>query len=145
MQKLRLLALVIFCSGGMCVAQSLDSLSQSEASQSTGADCSDPTQAGSAACAASQGQRSGGGQGNAAPPSVLPPVLRAAPNADQLTPSTPPTNPSQMPHEKGAIRPETEFEQMVADSVGRPLPLFGQSLFVQPPSTFSPIDWMLVP
>ena len=34
---------------------------------------------------------------------------------------------------------------MVADSVGRPLPLFGQSLFVQPPSTFSPVDWMQVP
>ncbi len=34
---------------------------------------------------------------------------------------------------------------MVADSVGRPLPLFGQSLFQHPPSTFSPVDWMQVP
>lgn len=34
---------------------------------------------------------------------------------------------------------------MVADSVGHPLPLFGQSLFVQPPSTFSPVDLMQVP
>jgi protein involved in polysaccharide export with SLBB domain len=34
---------------------------------------------------------------------------------------------------------------MVADSVGRPLPLFGQSLFVQAPSTFAPVDWMQVP
>src|ERR1700693_5040434 len=34
---------------------------------------------------------------------------------------------------------------MVADSVGRALPLFGQSLFLQAPSTFSPIDWMQVP
>ena len=34
---------------------------------------------------------------------------------------------------------------MVADSVGRPLPLFGQSLFFQAPSTFSPVDWMQVP
>jgi protein involved in polysaccharide export with SLBB domain len=34
---------------------------------------------------------------------------------------------------------------MVADTVGRPLPLFGQSLFVQAPSTFAPIDWMQVP
>lgn len=34
---------------------------------------------------------------------------------------------------------------MVADSVGRPLPLFGQALFAQPPSTFSPVDWMQVP
>ncbi len=44
-----------------------------------------------------------------------------------------------------AIRPETEFQQMVADSVGHPLPLFGQSLFVQAPSTFSPVDLMQVP
>jgi len=34
---------------------------------------------------------------------------------------------------------------MVADAVGRPLPLFGQSLFIQAPSTFSPVDWMQVP
>src|SRR6202162_1678374 len=34
---------------------------------------------------------------------------------------------------------------MVADSVGRALPLFGQSLFLQALSTFSPIDWMQVP
>ncbi len=43
------------------------------------------------------------------------------------------------------IRPETEFEQMVADSVGHALPLFGQSLFAQAPTTFSPIDMMQVP
>ncbi len=34
---------------------------------------------------------------------------------------------------------------MVADSAGRPLPLFGQSLFVQPPSTFAPMDLLQVP
>lgn len=34
---------------------------------------------------------------------------------------------------------------MVADSAGRALPLFGQSLFLQPPSTFAPIDLMQVP
>lgn len=50
-----------------------------------------------------------------------------------------------MPQMRNAIRPETEFEQLVADTVGRPLPLFGQSLFSQPPSTFSPIDSTQVP
>jgi protein involved in polysaccharide export with SLBB domain len=34
---------------------------------------------------------------------------------------------------------------MVADSAGRALPLFGQSLFVQPPSTFAPMDLLQVP
>jgi protein involved in polysaccharide export with SLBB domain len=58
----------------------------------------------------------------------------------------PPTlNPSQIGQTKIPLRPETEFEQMVADSAGRVLPLFGQSLFVQPPSTFSPVDRLQVP
>jgi protein involved in polysaccharide export with SLBB domain len=34
---------------------------------------------------------------------------------------------------------------MVADTVGRPLPLFGRSLFDQPPSTFAPNDLLQVP
>jgi protein involved in polysaccharide export with SLBB domain len=34
---------------------------------------------------------------------------------------------------------------MVADSAGRPLPLFGQFLFDQPPSTFAPLDLLQVP
>jgi protein involved in polysaccharide export with SLBB domain len=38
------------------------------------------------------------------------------------------------------LRAETEFQQMVADSTGRILPLFGHSLFTQSPSTFAPID-----
>src|SRR6202044_2949422 len=64
---------------------------------------------------------------------------------DQYFVAPAPLNPSQLPHPNTPIRPETEFEQMVADSVGRTLPLFGQSLFVQPPSTFSPIDRFQVP
>ncbi len=34
--------------------------------------------------------------------------------------------------------PRTEFEQMAADSAGRPLAVFGQSLFAHPPATFAP-------
>ena len=34
---------------------------------------------------------------------------------------------------------------MAADSAGRPLPLFGQSLFEQSPSTFAPIDLLQIP
>jgi protein involved in polysaccharide export with SLBB domain len=34
---------------------------------------------------------------------------------------------------------------MTADSAGRPLPLFGQSLFDQAPSTFAPMDLLQVP
>ncbi|HEU5408474.1 MAG TPA: hypothetical protein VFU48_11950, partial [Nitrospira sp.] len=34
----------------------------------------------------------------------------------------------------------TEFQQFVATSVGRELPLFGYNLFEQVPSTFAPVD-----
>jgi polysaccharide export outer membrane protein len=42
-------------------------------------------------------------------------------------------------------RPQTEFEQMVADSAGRPLAVFGHSLFAQPPDTFAPVNNVQVP
>jgi polysaccharide export outer membrane protein len=42
-------------------------------------------------------------------------------------------------------QPHTEFEQMVADSAGRPLAVFGQSLFAQPPETFAPVNDVQVP
>jgi protein involved in polysaccharide export with SLBB domain len=58
---------------------------------------------------------------------------------------TNPLNPSEIQRPKLPPRPETEFEQMVADSAGRPLPLFGQSLFLEPPSTFAPLDLLQVP
>ncbi|HLX85563.1 MAG TPA: SLBB domain-containing protein [Terriglobales bacterium] len=73
--------------------------------------------------------------------------MRSSPDStpDQSVKSPPPLNPSQIPQRNAPIRPETEFQQMVADSVGRVLPLFGQSLFAQPPSTFAPIDRLQVP
>lgn len=98
------------------------------------------------ACSGDQAQKSGGSsQGaNTQVPVVRTPVLLQR-GADQFTPSAPPANPSDAPHSSATVQPRTEFEQMVADSVGRPLPLFGQSLFTQAPSTFSPVDWMQVP
>src|SRR5208337_247224 len=99
-------------------------------------------------CSSTQQQRSSATQGTGG--SSLPmstPVLTQPYgfSPDQYTPTRPPLNPSQIWRPHAPIRPETEFEQMVADTVGRPLPLFGQSLFVQAPSTFSPVDWMQVP
>ncbi len=154
MQKSQLLSLFIVLSAGVCFAQSLSDFpsqgatSQDPTSQGTTADCSDPSMAGSAACSAAQAQRSNGSQGrDYTSPSVLNPVLRTPLgfNTDQYFVSPAPLNPSQLRTPKTPLRPETEFEQMVADSVGRALPLFGQSLFVQPPSTFSPIDRFQVP
>jgi protein involved in polysaccharide export with SLBB domain len=136
------LALFIVLSVGMCLSQSLTT------PQNTPADCSDPTQAGSAECSASQGQESVGAQGrdySSSPERT--PQLRSQPayNPNQNNPRRFPLNPSEVMQSKIPPRPETEFEQMVADSAGRALPLFGQSLFLQPPSTFAPNDLMQVP
>ena len=150
MQKsLPLICLFILFSIGICFSQSLnDPLSQGTSSQGTTVDCSDPSMANSAQCSGGQGQRASGTEGGDNSSSAVRTPTLTNPggfNPDQYTPAKPPLNPSQIWRPQGPIQPETEFEQMVADSVGRPLPLFGQSLFVQAPSTFSPIDWMQVP
>ncbi|MGA3126532.1 MAG: SLBB domain-containing protein [Candidatus Korobacteraceae bacterium] len=56
-----------------------------------------------------------------------------------------PLNPAQRRKVELPLRPRTEFEQIVADTIGRALPVFGQSLFAQPPSTFAPTDRTQVP
>jgi protein involved in polysaccharide export with SLBB domain len=156
MQKLLPLAVFVLFSFGLCFSQSLnDPFSQDTSqgnqgnsqntSQGTTVNCSDPTMAGSAQCNAGQGQRYNGQFGNN---SVTRTPVLTSPygfSPDQYTPSRPPLNPSQIWRRPAPTRPETEFEQMVADSLGRPLPLFGQSLFVQAPSTFAPVDFMEIP
>jgi protein involved in polysaccharide export with SLBB domain len=76
---------------------------------------------------------------------VQPPQLNSgrAESPEQLT--LLPLNPSQRRKSEIPPRPQTEFEQVVADTVGRPLPVFGQSLFAEPPSTFAPTDRTQVP
>lgn len=158
MRKLRLLVSFLVLSVGACLGQSLNDYgSQGTSSQGTQGsaqenyvDCSDPMQMNSPICSGQQAQRSGGvtqGGGNYPSPSDRTPVLMppGGYSQDRYIPGVPPLNPSQIARRQAPPRPETEFEQMVADSVGRPLPLFGQSLFIQPPSTFSPVDWMQVP
>jgi protein involved in polysaccharide export with SLBB domain len=148
MLKAPLLALfIVFITAG-CFSQSLNDPSlQGTTSQGTTVDCSDPSMANSAQCSAAQAQRSNTQGGDNSPSYMRTPTLMnpGGFSTDQYTPSRPPLNPSQIWRPQVPTRPETEFQQMVADSVGRPLPLFGQSLFVQAPSTFSPVDFMQVP
>jgi protein involved in polysaccharide export with SLBB domain len=149
MRNSLLCALFVVLSNGVGFSQSSnDPLSQGMPSQNTVADCSDPTMVGTPQCSGAQGQGANSAQGrdNSSLP-VRTPVLTnpIGLNSDQFAPSRPPLNPSQIPQLETPLRPETEFEQMVADSVGRVLPLFGQSLFRLAPSTFSPVDWMQVP
>jgi protein involved in polysaccharide export with SLBB domain len=145
MQKLQLVALCLLLTSGICFSQSMgDTSSQDTQSQGQTVDCSDPTQAGSSACSGGQAQRpsSQGGQY----PTERTPQLRTPPGLNTgQNQRTNPLNPSEIQRPKVPPRPETEFEQMVADSAGRPLPLFGQSLFLEPPSTFAPLDLLQVP
>jgi protein involved in polysaccharide export with SLBB domain/uncharacterized protein involved in exopolysaccharide biosynthesis len=53
--------------------------------------------------------------------------------------------PSEQRRPQQPPQPHTEFEQMVADSAGRPLAVFGHSLFAQPPDTFAPANNVQVP
>ncbi len=109
-------------------------------------DCTDPFQAASPECAAITQGTTGSptGQNVPLPPQV--PQLKGAPGADEGHPALPTTlNPSEVRPSTVPAWPQTEFQQMVADSAGRPLPLFGQSLFNQPPSTFAPLDQLQVP
>jgi len=146
MRELGLLVVFTALSVGGCFSQSLsDSLPQNSTTPGATVDCSDPSLAGSGACSASQTSNSNS-PGTQNPASqVLLPQLRTPIDTTPNPPLTVPLNPSQIQRQKAIVSPETEFEQMVADSVGRPLPLFGQSLFDQPPSTFAPNDLLQVP
>lgn len=151
MRELRILGLCVAIASSPGIAQSINDLSRQGGGQSNlRVDCSDPFQAASPECAFFQSQNTsgvvGGGGGN--PPSLQGvPQLRSTsePYFGLIPGYSAAPNPSQVARPKSPTWPETEFEQMVADSAGRPLPLFGQSLFDQPPSTFAPLDLAQVP
>jgi polysaccharide biosynthesis/export protein len=70
-----------------------------------------------------------------------PPLLTTGPKTkiEEEKPAVPPEQ-RKLPPE-----PPTEFQLMVADSVGKMLPIYGTSLFRQPPSTFAPLVNVPVP
>ena len=150
--RMRLLVLSGVLCSGICFSQTVTGASPQGTSSNNAVDCSDPLLAMDPECVATQLQGSGAG------PRGLPstgvglaehvPQLRNPFGSyeDQNPPrTTPPVNPSQMRTPKTPTWPETEFEQMAADSAGRPLPLFGQSLFDQAPSTFAPFESTQIP
>jgi protein involved in polysaccharide export with SLBB domain len=147
MEHSRMVMLFVVLSFSISFAQSFDPQSGSGNTQNTNTvDCSDPSLASSPVCSSGT-QNTGTAQGmnSLAPPLV--PELRnpAGLSTDQNLPRTLPVNPSQRQRPSASPWPETEFEQMVADTTGHVLPLFAQSLFDQPPSTFAPFDSLQVP
>jgi polysaccharide biosynthesis/export protein len=113
-----------------------------------------PSQADCAAAASTGGTLPAGCAQDSSIPSMRQQQESAPIQSPQLTsgrPDTPeretwaPVNPSQRKKVELPLRPHTEFEQIVADTIGRALPLFGQTLFDQPPSTFASSNRMQVP
>jgi protein involved in polysaccharide export with SLBB domain len=148
MMKLCLVAALVLVCVGACFPQVIsDSSGQSGTSPNIRVDCSDPFESASPDCTGAQAPGSGGAPTSAYPALPRVPQLKAPSetNQNQFPPGTNPPNPSEIARSKREVLPETEFEQMVADSAGRVLPLFGQSLFEQPPSTFAPLDLLQVP
>lgn len=143
--------LIIFLPLG-AVSQSLSGASpQSSGATGITVDCSDPFQANSPECSSLLMQGAGGtgaGQGSqyGAPVEQLPQLRNPfGPTESENPPRPPVVNPSQVGKPTTPAWPQTEFQQMAADSAGRPLPLFGQSLFTQAPSTFAPNDLLQIP
>ena len=143
----KLYQLLLF--GVVCIAEGItqstgDISGQSGTSPNVSIDCSDPYQASSPQCiAAAQMGVAAGAQTQSAPSDRVPQLRTPFGGYEsQIAPQTP--NPSEAKHPNLPPTPQTEFQQMVADSAGRPLPLFGQSLFDQAPSTFAPMDYLQV-
>jgi polysaccharide export outer membrane protein len=75
-----------------------------------------------------------------APASVAPPALNQS--DEDLTPQRRGVEDTQQREETEFVAPPslTEFQQIVAASAGRVLPIFGANLFNSVPSTFAPVD-----
>lgn len=137
-RRLCLTLTIVTIFAGSSFAQDSSSVAPSQA------DCIAAASSGGAVPAGCMQDSTGSGgashqQQEALPQVRLPQLESERPEVPEV-PSTPPVNPSQRHKVESPVQPHTEFEQIVADTVGRPLPLYGQSLFVQPPSTFAPAD-----
>ena len=146
MRKLGWFGILFFFSAALCRSQAANELPQSTTPGST-VDCTDPMEAANPECSQQIQNAAGGQRSQTFPSTGQVPQLRNpfGTYEGQYPPRTSLINPSQMRRPISPTWPQTEFEQMAADSAGRPLPLFGQSLFDLAPSTFAPMDQLQVP
>lgn len=144
-RKIPLLALFVIAYVAGSRSQSAPGVSPQSGSSPGSMDCTDPLQAASPECTAGTQSTTGSPMGQNVPITPQVPELKSAPGADEGHPPRTTLNPSEVRPSTTPSWPQTEFQQMVADSAGRPLPLFGQSLFKQAPSTFAPLDQLQVP
>jgi protein involved in polysaccharide export with SLBB domain len=95
-----------------------------------------------------QGQGQGQGQGGATTPfpqvPERPKVNITNRGSDQLSPDELKRGPEVGRSLPGSSESDIEFQQYVASSLGYGLPIFGQNLFENVPSTFAPLDYVPV-
>ncbi len=144
------LVLTGFAAGGLR-AQTTQQLTQSLSTGSTQASC-DPTDP-SCQPSSDQGtyQRSNpyaGDQQQTNPQGV---VLQPGQQGNPNSPNSNRSQQQQLQREQELNRnsrlllePPTEFQQLVANSIGKMLPIYGAKLFRNPPSTFAPLDMVPV-
>lgn len=126
-------------------ALGISSSSQNGTGGPSDADCVAATASGGtppAGCGSGDGSYSGGRQ-SLDSPQIRTPELMSGPETPEQTVA--PQNPSDIGRLKDAPPKRTEFEQLVSDTTGHMLPIFGQSLFTQPSSTFAVTDRAQVP
>ena len=146
MRKLGCFGIFFFLSAALSVSQATNGEPQNS-NPAISLDCSDPLQAGNPECSQGIQNAAGTQHGQSVPSGSQVPQLRNPFGSYEglYPPRTSLLNPSLIRRPTTPTWPQTEFEQMAADSAGRPLPLFGQSLFEQTPSTFAPMDQVQVP
>lgn len=89
--------------------------------------------------AAAQQQQNSGSQAPEGVPSATPTVVLD--DTRTLPPATAPVKPPQQPETNQTKTVElTDFQQLVAASLGQTLPIYGQNLFLNVPTTFAPVD-----
>lgn len=132
------------------VAQSLTPWDSLQQAPGTSTDCSGPDAAQMPGCA-TLGQTNGGGSISLSPQRTtsegLPPG-QLPPNTNYTDPSNPHALEEQRLLERPMpLPPEplTEFQKFVAATTGVVLPIFGDNLFRNVPSTFAPLDLTPVP
>jgi protein involved in polysaccharide export with SLBB domain len=128
------------------VSRAQDSTRQDQQNTHTPSECAamSPTERATATDCQTMEESTGTTRRGQEIPLQTPQLIPGAPESPERR-TLAPVNPSQRPRVEEPPVPKTEFEQLVANLAGRPLPLFGQSLFVQPPSTFAPTDRAQVP
>jgi protein involved in polysaccharide export with SLBB domain len=125
--------------------------------QSTSVDCTDPLMANSNLCQEQAAQQSGYGTTQGVAPGALPQIAPSSiPQPGMTLPQTfndlnygnrgragqPASAQNQKPLPP---QPLTQFQKFVAGTTGQVLPIFGESLFQNTPSTFAPLNEAPIP